>query len=167
MADQERGAFVPEDFAVPRELVTAEFRLEPLGPQHNAGDYEAWMSSIEHIRATPGFADWSWPDPEMTPEQNLADLRRHADDFARRSGFTYTVLAGAGDRVVGCVYIYPSESGGGREARGRDKQSGDGAADIRSWVRADRAELDVPLYQAVSAWVREAWPFTAVRYAER
>ena len=32
---------------------------------------------------------------------------------------------------------------------------------------ADRADLDVPLYQAVSAWLAEAWPFTVVRYAAR
>ncbi len=40
-------------------------------------------------------------------------------------------------------------------------------ADVRSWVRADRAELDVPLYAAVSAWLADAWPFTEVRYAPR
>jgi len=34
-------------------------------------------------------------------------------------------------------------------------------------VRAERAELDVPLHDAVSAWLAEAWPFTAVRYADR
>ena len=146
-------AFVPEDFVVPRELVTEEFRLEPLGPQHNAGDYEAWTSSMDHIRATPGFADWSWPKP-MTPEQNLADLRGHAEDFARRSGFTYTVLAAGTGRVVGCVYIYPS-----KEAAG--------TADVRSWVRADRAELDVAVHDAVSAWLAAAWPFAAVSYAAR
>ena len=110
--------FVPGDFAVPGELVTAQFRLEPLGPQHNDGDYEAWTSSMAHIRATPGFADWSWPT-EMTPEENLGDLRRHAEDFAGRTGFTYTVLD-PGGRVVGCVYIYPARDkegapgGGGR-----------------------------------------------------
>jgi hypothetical protein len=147
--------FVPDDFEVPRELVTGEFRLEPLGPEHNAGDYEAWTSSVEHIRATPGFAGRSWPDPGMTPEQNLGDLRRHAEDFAHRSGFTYTVLAGPAERVVGCVYIYPPADGA------------PGAADVRSWVRADRAELDVPLYAAVSAWLAGAWPFTEVRYAAR
>jgi hypothetical protein len=27
----------------------------------------------------------------MTLEANLADLRRHANDFAQRRGFTYTV----------------------------------------------------------------------------
>ena len=28
----------------------------------------------------------------MTLEENLADLRRHADDFTWRAGFTFTVL---------------------------------------------------------------------------
>ena len=105
--DDRPRAFVPDGFAVPRELVTGEFRLEPLGPQHNAGDYEAWMSSIDHIRATPGFEGWRWPDPEMTPEQNLGDLQQHAEEFAQRSGFTYTVLDPGSGRVIGCVYIYP------------------------------------------------------------
>jgi hypothetical protein len=153
MADTEPVAFVPDDFAVPRELVTDEFRLEPLGPEHNAADYEAWTSSMDHIRATPGFADWRWPYP-MPPERNLADLQRHAGDFERRSGFTYTVRAGAGDRVVGCVYIYPAKAG-------------HGVADVRSWVRADRADLDVPLHDAVAAWLDTAWPFTSVNYAPR
>ena len=151
--DGPRPPFVPDDFAVPRELVTDEFRLEPLGPQHNAGDYEAWSSSMEHIRATPGFAGWGWPKP-MTPDDNLGDLRRHAEDFAARKGFTYTVLAD-GDRVVGCVYIYPAEDGP------------PGAAAVRSWVRADRAELDVPLHDAVSAWLAESWPFAVIQYAPR
>ena len=152
--DDRPRAFVPDDFAVPRELVTAEFRLEPLGPQHNAGDYEAWMSSIDHIRATPGFEGWRWPDPEMTAEQNLGDLKRHAEEFAERSGFTYTVLDPGSDRVIGCVYIYPSKTA-------------QGVADARSWVRADRAGLDVALHDAITAWLADAWPFTEVSYAPR
>ena len=145
-------AFVPDDFDVPQELVTDEFRLEPLGPQHNEGDYAAWTSSMEHIAATPGFADWDWPHP-MPPEKNLADLRRHAEDFTNRTGFTYTVLAGDDGRVVGCVYIYPADSAG--------------VASVRSWVRADRADLDVPLHDAVAFWLTDAWPFEAVSYAPR
>ena len=152
--DDRPRAFVPDGFAVPRELVTEQFRLEPLGPQHNAADYEAWMSSIDHIRATPGFEGRSWPDPGMTPEQNLGDLQRHAEEFAERSGFTYTVLDRGSGRVIGCVYIYPSDGA-------------DGAADVRSWVRADRADLDVAVHDAVSAWLDDAWPFTAVSYAPR
>jgi len=162
--------FVPGDFSVPGELVTAQFRLEPLGPQHNDGDYEAWTSSMAHIRATPGFADWSWPK-EMTPEENLGDLRRHAEDFAGRTGFTYTVLD-PGGRVVGCVYIYPARDEEGALSE-EGAPSGEGAggtsgvADVRSWVRADRAELDVPLHDAVSTWLASAWPFAEVRYAPR
>jgi hypothetical protein len=90
----------------------------------------------------------------MTQDDNLGDLRRHAEDFAARKGFTYTVLAD-GDRVVGCVYIYPGKDGA------------PGAAGVRSWVRADRAELDVPLYDTVSAWLTESWPFTVIQYAPR
>jgi hypothetical protein len=153
-ADDRPRAFVPDGFAVPRELVTEEFRLEPLGPQHNAGDYEAWMSSIDHIRATPGFEGRRWPDPGMTPEQNLGDLQRHAEEFAQRSGFTYTVLDRGSGRVIGCVYIYPSAGA-------------DDGADVRSWVRADRAGLDVAVHDAVSAWLASAWPFAAVSYAPR
>ena len=145
--------FVPADFVVPRELVCTGFRLEPLGPEHNEGDYRAWTSSIEHIRATPGFETRSWPRPDMTLAENLGDLERHAADFAARSGFTYTVRDAGSGEIIGCVYIYPFADGPG--------------ADVRSWVSADRASLDVPLYEAVSAWLRSAWPFTEVRYAPR
>ena len=75
--------FVPADFAVPGGLATGPFRLEPLGHQHNAADYAAWTASISHIRATPGFADISWPHP-MSLADNLRDLERHAQDFAER-----------------------------------------------------------------------------------
>jgi len=151
MSDDVR--FVPDDFVVPRELITDAFRLEPLGPEHNESDYQAWMSSIDHIRATPGLQDWSWPRPEMTIDDNLKDLEEHSSDFKNRKGFTYTVLASDSGEVVGCVYIYPSKSGAG--------------ARVRSWVSADRAELDAPLHDAVSQWLRASWPFTEVTYAPR
>ena len=122
--------FVPASFDPPLGLVHAAFRLQPLGPEHNASDYAAWSSSIDHIRSTPGFDGWSWPHP-MTLEENHGDLVRHANDFATRTGFTYTVLDPDLDRatVIGCVYIYPSKRAGYD-------------ADVRSWVRAADAGLD-------------------------
>ena len=72
MSDQ---FFVPVDFAVPGGLTAEEFRLEPLGPQHNAADYAAWTASIGHIQATPGFAGTGWPH-EMSLAENLRDLER-------------------------------------------------------------------------------------------
>ncbi len=146
---------VPAGFDVPTNLVTPRFRLEPLGPQHNRADHAAWMSSIEHIRATPDFPDGNWPPlAGMSLEENLADLQRHADDFARRRGFTYTVLESSSDDVIGCVYIYPST---------RDGYD----VDVQSWVRADRAELDGPLSVAVSEWLTAEWPLEHVNQQVR
>ncbi|MFD7160231.1 hypothetical protein ACFV9C_36970 [Kribbella sp. NPDC059898] len=143
--------FVPADFDVPLELTTPRFRLEPLGPQHNDADYAAWTGSIEHIRSTPGFGG-SWPPVNgMSLEANLGDLQRHADDFAARRGFTYTVID---TDVIGCLYIYPSR----KDAA---------VTDVRSWVTAARAELDVELYDAVSDWLATRWPFENVDYAVR
>jgi hypothetical protein len=128
--------FVPASFDVPRGPVTGRLVLAPLGPDHNDADYAAWTSSIEHIRATPCFAGRSWPR-EMSLQENLDDLEAHARDFGERAGFTYTVLDPADIEIVGCVYIYPA----------RDDHHD---ARVSSWVRATRAELDVPLWQAVS-----------------
>jgi hypothetical protein len=38
--------FVPAGFTVPDGLTAGGFRLEPLGPRHNATDYAAWTASI-------------------------------------------------------------------------------------------------------------------------
>ncbi len=143
--------FVPARFSVPKHLAGPGFHLEPLGPEHNERDHEAWMSSIDHIQATPGFADWDWPEP-MSLQDNLGDLEGHANDFEQRRGFTYSVLDG--DEVIGCVYIYPS----------RDP---DYDASVRSWVRASHAEMDEVLWRTVSDWLADGWPFSAVLYAPR
>lgn len=142
-------AFVPDGFEPPTSLVADRFRLEPLGPQHNEADHAAWTSSIEHIRETPGYPDGDWPPAEgMSLEANRDDLRRHAADFAARKGFTFTVLDPA-DEVVGCVYLYPASSE-------------DHDVTVQSWVRADSADLDEPLAQAVAAWLDAEWPWARV-----
>ncbi|MFK8846051.1 GNAT family N-acetyltransferase [Streptomyces sp. Ac-502] len=169
--------FVPADFVVPRGPTTDRFRLEPLTPDHNAADHAAWATSITHIRATPGYTGRGWP-PEagMTPEENLGDLRRHARDFERRTGFTYSVIGLPGGEVIGCVYIYPvrDEHGAtstepGETAPGIPDRAPGPAPDatVRSWVRADRADLDRPLYEAVRDWLAADWPFRTVAYAAR
>jgi hypothetical protein len=148
-----KESFVPAGFVVPLGLTREQFRLEPLGPQHNDSDYEAWSSSVEHIHATPGWETSSWPD-DRSREDNLRDLQAHADDFGNRTGFTYTVLDPATGDVIGCVYIYPDKSGQ-HDAR------------VRSWVRASRRELDARLWRAVGSWLSDEWPFERVAYAER
>lgn len=143
--------FVPDDFDPPLAHRLGDWRLEPLGPQHNERDHVAWMSSIEHIRSSPGYPDGRWPR-EMSLEDNRADLERHARDFSDRKGFTYTVLDAADD-VVGCLYIYPAK---------------DGVHDVivLSWVRATVAEQDAPFRRAIAEWLTsDAWPFERPEYA--
>ncbi|MCV7419578.1 N-acetyltransferase [Mycobacterium yunnanensis] len=143
---------VPEDFDVPRELRSARFRLEPLGPQHNTADLNAWTASIDHIKGTPGFDGWGWPpDDGLSAEDNLVDLVRHADEFDRRVAFAYTVLRPQDDDVIGCLYLDPGPR--------------PGSVAVRSWVRADVAELDTILRNEVRKWLSTAWPFDEVVYA--
>ena len=86
----------------------------------------------------------------MSLEANLADLRRHAADFAARKGFTFTVLDPTDrDLVIGCVYLYPASSA-------------DYDVTVQSWVCADRADLDGPLADAVADWLAAEWPWERV-----
>ena len=140
----------------PVALSTTWFRLEILAPVHNERDDEAWMSSIEHIHATAGFAppDWGgddWPTP-MTLDQNLADLEQHRREFIAGEAFAYSVLDG--DDVIGCVYIDPDGSGAAE-------------AMVRSWVRASRAGRDSDLAVEIDQWLREAWPLRSRRWPGR
>jgi hypothetical protein len=108
------------------------------------------MSSIEHIRSSPGFPDGSWPR-EMSLQDNLRDLERHAGHFRDRVGFTYTVLD-PDDDVVGCLYIYPAK---------------DDAHDavVQSWVRQSVAGRDDEVRRAVADWLTsDAWPFVRPLY---
>lgn len=135
--------FVPHDFVVPERLEGPGFRLEPLGPEHNERDYEAWMSSVRHIRAIPAFSEGGWP-VEMSLEENRSDLIAHARDFEAREGFTYSILDG--DDVIGCMYLYPS-----REA-GHD-------ANMKWWVTENRAEMAATVGPVLDEWLTAAWPF--------
>ena len=146
--------FVPVGFQPPTSFATDWFHLEPLGPQHNRADHAAWMSSIEHIRSTPGYPDNTWPPPwppldGMTVEENLNELHRHADDFVHRAGFSFSVLDSSDNDVIGCVYLYPSVS-----------EEWD--VTLQSWVRADRAGLDKVLADVVARWVATDWPWKRV-----
>ncbi len=143
---------------VPSPLATDRFVLSPLRPEHNEADHVAWMSSIDHIHATPGFAvgDWgsdAWPMP-LTLSQNLGDLETHWAEFERGEAYAYTVLDPTSSDVIGCVYVDPDTSG---------------VADamVRSWVRVSHAHLDIELATTVDRWLGEAWPFTSVRWPGR
>lgn len=144
-------AWVPDDFEVPRSYEGRGFHLEPLSPAHNERDHEAWMSSIDHIHRTPGMESWTWPQP-MSLDENMADMEMHYAEFENREGFTYSVLDG--NDVIGCVYIYPDKTG-----------STD--ASVRSWVTEHRSEMEAVVWEDLSGWFLEKWPFRSISYQER
>ncbi len=147
-------AFLPRDFVVPTLVETDRFRLRPLTIHDVVKDYEAVMTSVEHIRATLPL--WGWPPDDLTLEQDLIDLGWHQKEFQMRSSFNYAVMSLDERRLLGCVYVDPPEKAGTD-------------AEVTFWVRADEVEtgLEAALEATVRPWVAEVWPFARVSYPGR
>lgn len=144
--------FVPADFDVPPLLETERFRLRMLSVDDVEQDYEAVIESRELLHSTGS----TWPREGFTIEENLADLERHQQEFLDREAFAYTVVALDESRVLGCVYINPT-------------QRVDTEAEVYMWVRQSEYDrgLDAILFQAVKDWIDSVWPFAAVAYPGR
>ena len=143
---------VPDDFEVPEALETGRFRLRMLTIHDVEADYEAVMSSVDHLKT---IWNTTWPEG-LTLEQNLIDLGWHHKEFQRRTSFAYTAVAPDESRVLGCVYIYPPS----RE--GFD-------AEVYLWARADEPAngLEAELEDTVKSWLDERWPFERVAFPGR
>ncbi len=106
--------FVAAEFKVPERLETPEFRLRMLTVHDVVKDYDAVMSSVEHLsQVWPGSG---WPEG-LTLEQNLIDLGWHQKEFQRRH-----------DAVV-YFWVRQSELGKGLDARL--------SSAVRSWIAKD------------------------------
>jgi len=148
------GQFVAPDFQVPAGATMSTYKLVPLGPELARQDYDAYMSSIEHLRAT--FSSGNWPHAKLTMADAVKDVEGEKARFDARKSFTYAVLTPDGKRELGCVYISPSRQ------PGFDAQ-------VRIWVT--KAEFDKgfePKLRAdVKKWVGAAWPFKNVAWPEK
>jgi hypothetical protein len=146
-------SFVPSDFVVPTGLETSDFRLRMLTIHDVVKDYEAVMTSREHLRQFSGTGVFgpqsTWPSADLSLEQNLIDLGWHQKEFQRRTSFAYTVMSPDQQRCLGCVYFYPAKSSTG--APYYDAQA-------IAWVRQSDLHLDEPLVTAVKHWLADAWP---------
>jgi hypothetical protein len=147
--------FVPKDFQVPEKLETERFRLRMLTVNDVVKDYDAVMTSVEHLRGVFGPRS-TWPKPELTLEQDLIDLGWHQKEFQTRRSFAYTVMDPPESECLGCVYIVPTRK------RGYD-------AEVYLWVRKSEVKngLDAALYNSVKSWVEKKWPFKKVAYPGR
>jgi len=144
--------FVPENFDVPPLLETTQFRLRMLSVGDVEKDYEAVIESRDLLHSMGS----SWPSEGFTIEENLADLERHQQEFLYRKAFAYTVVSLDESRVLGCVYINPTDIGNAE-------------ANVYMWVRQSEYDkgLDGVLFQTVKEWIVSSWPFTEVSYPGR
>ena len=105
MTSQKKVLFVPADYKVPTIFETDEFRLRMLSIEDVEMDYEAVMDSVTHLSKV--WPDSGWPEG-LTLQKNLIDLAWHQKEFERRTSFAYTVVTLNEERVIGCVYFYPT-----------------------------------------------------------
>jgi hypothetical protein len=145
---------VPTNFIVPDTLENEHFRIRMLSVNDVVKDYDAVMSSIDHLKSM--YPTSSWPSKDLTFEQDLIDLGWHQKEFQRRSSFAYTVVSLDENQVLGCLYINPTTKG-------------DYDASITMWVRASEVDngLDSILFDSVKKWISEDWPFQKVAYPGR
>jgi hypothetical protein len=150
-----RPTFVAETFDVPVLVETADFKIVPLGPALAKVDFDAYMSSIEHLQQT--FSrNTKWPRQGISDADARRDMENEQARFQGRKSFAYSVLTPDGKRERGCVYVYPSS------VPGYD-------AVVRMWVTKAEydAGFDAQLYKWVTDWVRKDWPFEKVAYPGR
>ena len=147
--------FIPAEFKVPEVLETDKFRLRMLTVNDVVKDYDAVITSIDHLKGVLGKGN-KWPPKDLTLEQDLIDLGWHQKEFQNRSSFAYTVINLDETQCLGCVYIFPSNNS-------------DSDAEIYMWVRKSEFEkgLDPILFETVKKWVRQKWPFKKVIYPGR
>ena len=151
-----RQTLVDEDFDVPKGLVNEKFSLRMLTIHDLVKDYDAVMSSAEHLQNTfSAISASEWPDG-LTLEEDLIDLGWHQREFTLRYSFAYTVMSPDESLCLGCVYINPCLK------TGYD-------AEVSMWVRTSELvnNLDVDLYSCVKEWIDEAWPFSRPAYPGR
>jgi len=146
--------FVPADFVVPLRVEHPQFILRPLLISDVVKDYDAVMTSVDHLKGIFGPTS-DWPSANLSLEQDLIDLGWHHKEFQRRTSFAYTMLDADENQCLGCAYIYPSVYDGYD-------------AEAYCWVRASRVdELDQPLFDTFKSWLHNSWPFESVIFPGR
>jgi GNAT superfamily N-acetyltransferase len=142
--------FLPPEFTVPAVVETERFRMRSITIHDAFKDYDAVMSSRDHLSNRFG-AVWGWPEADLSIEHNIVDLAWHQKEFQLRSSFDYAVMSLDESRLLGCVYIDPPQ-GSGTDA------------DVWFWARQSELAtgLEEELGRFVASWLASAWPFKTV-----
>jgi RimJ/RimL family protein N-acetyltransferase len=143
--------WVRPSFDYPARLdLPSGHHLRPIRAADAEIDLPAVMGARDRLFAQYGEA-WGWPPEETSLETDRQDLAHHEEEMHAHEGFNYAILDRDQERLLGCVYIYPSEA--------------EADADV-SWWLVDAAlgtELERALEEAVPAWLAETWGMSSIR----
>jgi len=150
-----RPPLVPHDFAIP-DLVTANFRLEPLGLRWLAEDFAAVTDTIDHLDGKVMPPSAMADAPAFTIEDDLIELAWHQREFRTRQSFAWIAVDLETMRSRGCAYLF-----------GSPHPDEDAVGFV--WARWDPDEptADEHLYSSVRKWVTDQWPLRNVGWPGR
>jgi hypothetical protein len=139
------GSYLPQLFHR-----SATFSYEPCTPRLRVLDYEAYMSSIEHINRC---LEWGWPEPGIELEYSWIDMWTEWAKIGRGDEYAIVALTQAKDREMGAAYIKPVPDSDDPYEAG-----------LYTWVVEDalRAGHDLTLLQDVISWIDAEWDFDRV-----
>lgn len=148
-------SFIAENFQVPTVVEASGFKIVPLGPTLVKIDFDAYMSSIEHLQKT-FTRSTAWPHKDISDADAMRDMEEEQARFRSRKSFAYAVLTPDGSRERGSLYVRPSA------VKGYD-------AEVRMWVTKAEydAGFDAELYAWAKRWIQTDWPFVKVAYPGR
>lgn len=150
-----RPPLVAAEFEVPTLVEGPGFKLVPLGPDVVTLDFDAYMSSIDHLQKTFSRST-GWPRADISAADAMQDMESEQARFRSRKSYAYAVLTPDGKRERGSVYVSPSP------VAGYD-------AMVRMWVTKKDfdAGFDAELYAWLADWIKKDWPFAKVAYPGR
>ncbi len=142
--------FLPKEFNNPPKIETNDFIVRPITINDVVKDYDAVMSSRDHLWERFG-STWGWPPEDLSIEQDLIDLAWHQKEAQIQSTFNYAVMSPDQAQLLGCIYIDPPSIEG---------------TDAEVWFWARQSELlnglESKIEDFVLVWLNESWPFTVV-----
>ena len=153
---------IEANFNPPHSATLISFKLDLLCPKFADDDFAAVCASANLIRHLFGPSN-AWPKPNITFEENLADLARHEREFLQKYAFAYALLDITGQNYLGCFYLNPINL-----AVYSNKKQTNFSAQAFVWVSSLHNTLTVSSAQAeLSQWLAETWGLKAIAWPGR
>ena len=148
-----------DDFNVPENIQEQTFIARKMCVSDVEIDYKAVMSSVDIIKKQmPG----SWPDSDLTIEDDLIDLSWHQREFEYGSSFAYIVTDLKGEESFGCFYFFPTQ-----HIFNQDLESIPEGSDVVIDFWVTQKKFDDGFYDTLKEFVErfiKQWPFKKPYY---